>query len=77
MNAKTSITLSEDVLDSVDRVAGSKESRCAFIERILRKYLRDHANPALQERDLKRINRAADRLNREAAEILGYQKSGE
>jgi metal-responsive CopG/Arc/MetJ family transcriptional regulator len=77
VKAKTSITLSEDVLEGVDRVAGSKESRAAFIERVLQEYLRDHANPALQEGDLEHINRAADRLNREAAEVLGYQKSGE
>jgi metal-responsive CopG/Arc/MetJ family transcriptional regulator len=77
MKAKTSITLSEDVLESVDRLAGSKHSRSAFIERVLRRYLRDRAKSALQARDLERINKAADRLNLEAAEVLDYQASGE
>jgi metal-responsive CopG/Arc/MetJ family transcriptional regulator len=77
MKEKTSITLSKDVLESVDRLAGSKHSRSAFIERVLRRYLRQRAKAALQGRDLERINNAADRLNLEAAEVLEYQASGE
>ena len=40
MKEKTSITLSRDLLAGIDRLAGSKGSRSAFIERILRRYLR-------------------------------------
>jgi len=76
MKEKTSITLSTDVLASVDRLAGSKHSRSAFIERVLRRYLRGRARAQAQARDLQRINEAADRLNVEAAEILEYQTSG-
>jgi metal-responsive CopG/Arc/MetJ family transcriptional regulator len=77
MREKTSITLSKDVLKGVDRLAGSKYSRSAFIERVLRKYLRERAKAAAQARDLQRINAAADRLNGEAADVLDYQASGE
>ena len=77
MKEKTSITLSKDVLKSVDRLAGSKHSRSAFIERVLRRYLRERAKAALQARDLERINNAADRLNLEVAEVLDYQASRE
>ena len=77
MKEKTSITLSRDVLKSVDRLAGSKHSRSAFIERVLRRYLRERAKAALEARDLERINNAADRLNLEVAEVLDYQASGE
>jgi metal-responsive CopG/Arc/MetJ family transcriptional regulator len=77
MKLKTSITLSEDVLENIDRLAGSKHSRSAFIERVLRRYLRNRSRAALQARDLERINNAADRLNSEAAEVLDYQASGE
>ncbi|HYT22408.1 MAG TPA: ribbon-helix-helix protein, CopG family [Candidatus Polarisedimenticolia bacterium] len=73
MKEKTSITLSKDVLKDVDRLAGSKYSRSAFIERVLRRYLRERAKAALEARDLERLNGAADRLNREAAEVLEYQ----
>ncbi len=77
MKEKTSITLSRDVLENVDRLAGSKHSRSAFIESVLRRYLRQRAKAALQARDLERINKAAERLNLEAAEVLDYQASGE
>jgi metal-responsive CopG/Arc/MetJ family transcriptional regulator len=73
MKEKTSITLSRDVISQVDKLAGSKESRSAFIERVLRKYMRERKRAALNARDLERINRAADRLNQEAAEVLEYQ----
>jgi metal-responsive CopG/Arc/MetJ family transcriptional regulator len=73
MKAKTSITLSEDLLAKIDRMTGSKGSRSALIERVLREYLRDRARAAQHARDLARINRAASRLNREASEALEYQ----
>ncbi len=73
MKEKTSVTLSKDVLKDVDRLAGSKYSRSAFIERVLRRYLRERAKAALEARDLERLNGAADRLNLEAAEVLEYQ----
>jgi metal-responsive CopG/Arc/MetJ family transcriptional regulator len=77
MKEKTSITLSKDIVTQVDRLAGSKHSRSSFIERVLRKYLRDRARASVHARDLARINRAADRLNREAADVLEYQTSEE
>ncbi len=73
MKEKTSITLSKDLLKELDRLAGSKGSRSAFIEGVLRKYLRDRVRTAKHARDLQRINRAAGRLNREAEEVLEYQ----
>jgi metal-responsive CopG/Arc/MetJ family transcriptional regulator len=77
MKEKTSITLSADVLIAVDRIAGSKQSRSAFIEQVLREYLRQRARAAVQARDLERINAAAQRLNAEALDALEYQASGE
>jgi len=77
MKEKTSITLSGEVLAAIDRVAGSKQSRSAFIERVLREFLRERARAAVQARDLERINAAAQRLNAEAADVLGYQAPGE
>jgi metal-responsive CopG/Arc/MetJ family transcriptional regulator len=75
MKKKTSITLSKDVLADVDRLAGSGRSRSAFIERVLRGYLRQREKAALQALDLERINRAADRFNSEAEDVLSYQAS--
>ena len=73
MKEKTSITLSRDLLDGIDRMAGPQGSRSAFIERVLRRYLREHARARAHARDLERINRAADRLNAEAEDVLDYQ----
>jgi metal-responsive CopG/Arc/MetJ family transcriptional regulator len=77
MKEKTSITLSSDVLTAIDRLAGSRQSRSAFIERVLREFLRQRARAAVQARDLARINAAAQRLNAEAADVMEYQATGE
>ena len=73
MKEKTSITLSGEILAGIDRLAGSKHSRSAFIERVLRRYLRERARAAIQARDLERINAASERLNTEAADVMDYQ----
>ncbi len=74
---KTSITLSADILAGIDRLAGSRLSRSALIERVLRSYLRDRARAAIEARDLARINAAAERLNSESADVLEYQAAEE
>lgn len=65
--------LSCEVLAGIDRLAGSRHSRSAFIERVLRRFLRDKARAEAQAHDLERINRSAERLNLEAADVLEYQ----
>jgi metal-responsive CopG/Arc/MetJ family transcriptional regulator len=73
MKEKTSITLSPDVLAKVDHLAGSKLSRSAFIEGVLRTYFRERARRKIHTRDLERINAAAERLNSEAEDVFTYQ----
>ena len=73
MKEKTSITLSNEVLTRIDRLAGSNRSRSAFIEKVLRRYLVELERAAVQARDLERINRAAEQLNSEAADVMEYQ----
>jgi len=73
MKEKTSITLSTDVLSGIDRMAGSKHSRSAVIEHVLRRYLKEQARTRVQAHDLEQLNRAADALNEEVADVLGYQ----
>ncbi|MGA2201541.1 MAG: ribbon-helix-helix protein, CopG family [Terriglobales bacterium] len=73
MKGKTSITLSREILTGIDRLAGPQGSRSAFIERVLRRYLREQVRAQANARDLERINQAADRLNTEAADVLDYQ----
>ena len=74
MKSKTSITLSEDILVSVKRVARKGESRSETIERLLRERLNDEAARRAREREIAQINRHADALNAEAADVLTYQE---
>ena len=75
MKEKTSITLSTDVLDGLDRLARGKRSRSAIIESVLRQYLREHAKAKIRTRDLELLNHAADQLNAEAIDVLEFQIS--
>ena len=73
MKEKTSITLSAEVLKGVDRIAGSKQSRSAFIESVLRRHLLEQQRTQRDRHDLEILNRNADRLNREAEDALEHQ----
>ena len=73
MKEKTSITLSKSVLAKVDRMAGSSQSRSAFIEGVLTHYLRDLTRRERDARDLAIINRNAAQLNSDAVEGLEIQ----
>lgn len=72
MKTKTSITLSEDILAIVDQRATGK-GRSEFIEAALRAYIAQLARDEQNARDLAILNRNADRLNAEAADVLTYQ----
>lgn len=74
MKVKTSITLSEDLLEGVDqRAKQQKKTRSDFIETavwaFIKQLIRDEQNAC----DIEIINRRADFLNGEAADVLEYQ----
>jgi metal-responsive CopG/Arc/MetJ family transcriptional regulator len=73
MRIKTSVTLPEDLLRSLDRVAGDHSNRSRLIEEAVRALLESKARAARDARDIEVINRHADRLNDEAADVLEYQ----
>jgi metal-responsive CopG/Arc/MetJ family transcriptional regulator len=73
MKSKTSVTLSTEVLAGVKRAARRGESRSETIERLLHEWLRQEASRRAREREVEQINRHADALNREAADVLEYQ----
>jgi metal-responsive CopG/Arc/MetJ family transcriptional regulator len=74
MKEKTSVTLSKAVLAGIDRLAGSKQSRSAFIEAVLAQYLRQQTRAQVEARDLELINKHADELNEEVEDVLRYQQ---
>jgi len=73
MKTKTSITLPSELLKRIDRLAGARRSRSAYIERVLRGHLAQRAQAARGARDVELINKFADELNAEAEDVLRYQ----
>jgi metal-responsive CopG/Arc/MetJ family transcriptional regulator len=70
---KTSVTLSREVLREIDRAAGPKRSRSAFIEAVLSAYLRARKREQRDARDGELIKQNLERLNRDALDGLEYQ----
>jgi len=69
---KTSVSLSEGLLQAVDALAG-KASRSAWIERSLRASVQRALRRQRDENDVRLLNEHADSLNRESADALAYQ----
>jgi metal-responsive CopG/Arc/MetJ family transcriptional regulator len=71
VRVKTSITLPEELLERLDRV---DKNRSALLERAALAWL-GHLERQIRDRnDLEIICRHANRLNREAMDVLGYQQ---
>jgi metal-responsive CopG/Arc/MetJ family transcriptional regulator len=74
MKVKTSITLSEEVLEAVDQFSVQhKKNRSQFIETAVESFIAQLILAEQNARDLEILNRHADRLNQEAADVLSYQ----
>ncbi|HEY4443913.1 MAG TPA: ribbon-helix-helix protein, CopG family [Steroidobacteraceae bacterium] len=75
MKAKTSLTLSEDLVKSLDKLAGAKVSRSAFVENILREFVDRRAAARRDAQAVAAINRHAAELNAEMSDTLSFQSS--
>jgi len=73
MKCKTSITLSKDLLEQIDRLIGAAGNRSQLIEQAIREFLTSLARRERDEADLQILNRFADALNEEALDVLDYQ----
>jgi metal-responsive CopG/Arc/MetJ family transcriptional regulator len=73
MKAKTSLTLSQDLLATLDRLAGPKVSRSSFIEKILRDFVEGRTQARRDAREVAAINRHAAKLNAEMQDALSFQ----
>lgn len=73
MKIKTSITLSEEILEAIDLHIGEYRSRSEFLEMAVRQFIGQLALEKAERRDLQIINRHADSLNAEAEDVLTYQ----
>ena len=73
MKVKTSITLSDEILEAIDLHIGEYRSRSEFLETAVRQFIAQLARKKAERRDLEIINRHADSLNAEAEDVLTYQ----
>jgi metal-responsive CopG/Arc/MetJ family transcriptional regulator len=73
MKAKTSLTLSEDLIAKLDKLAGPKISRSAYVEQILREFVERRVQARKDARQIAAINRHAADLNAEMSDALSFQ----
>jgi len=73
MKTKTSITLSDELLRLIAENVKGEKNRSAFIEAAVRAYLAATKRHKRDGEDLSIINRLSEKLNAEAADVLGYQ----
>ena len=73
MKVKTSITLSQEILDLIDHYVEGESNRSAFIELALKTYLELIKRNKRDTEDLQILNNISEKLNREALDVLQYQ----
>ena len=75
MKTKTSLTLSEDLVKTLDRLAGPNVSRSAFVETILRDFVELRMQAKREARAIAAINRHCVQLNAEMSDVLSFQST--
>lgn len=73
MKVKTSITLSQELMNYIDRLPGRHRNRSTFLETAAWAYISQLRRQEQALRDLEILNRRADYLNAEMADVLSYQ----
>lgn len=73
MKNKISITLSNEVLESMAEYGEQHKNRSDFIENAIRDYVAHLASVQRDARDRAILNKMAKRLNQEAEDVLDYQ----
>ena len=73
MKTKTSITLSDELIKSIDQFGKSYKNRSDFIETAVKVFIKQIELEQQNSRDIEVINTNAERLNSEASDVLTYQ----
>jgi metal-responsive CopG/Arc/MetJ family transcriptional regulator len=73
MRLKTSVTLPGELLRSLDEVGGGRNNRSRLVEQAVREWVERRLRDVRDARDREILDRHADHLNDEAADVLGYQ----
>ncbi|OHD18018.1 MAG: hypothetical protein A2086_15795 [Spirochaetes bacterium GWD1_27_9] len=73
MKIKTSITISSELLQQIDKLYNHSINRSLFIENAVKYYLEKQIRDKRNELDLEIINKNSEDLNLEAEDTLLYQ----
>ncbi|MDP8208879.1 MAG: ribbon-helix-helix domain-containing protein [Candidatus Electryonea clarkiae] len=73
MKVKTSITLSNQLIEAIEEYGQPFKNRSDFIEAAIWAFIDMIKRERQNARDIKIINKNADRLNAEALDTLDYQ----
>jgi metal-responsive CopG/Arc/MetJ family transcriptional regulator len=73
MKVKTSVTLSNELIQAIDQYGQPYKNRSDFIETAIWAFIKQIIRDQENARDIEIINRNADRLNAEALDVLAYQ----
>jgi metal-responsive CopG/Arc/MetJ family transcriptional regulator len=73
MRVKTSITLREETLRALHRVTRRGPNRSRAIEQAIEEFIARREREEREARDLAILNGSEEALNKEVADVLGYQ----
>jgi len=73
MKVKTSITISDNLLKTIDEFMGDSQNRSQFLEEAAWEYIAKLRRAQQNQRDIEIINQRADDLNAETMDALTYQ----
>ena len=73
MKVKTSVTLSNELIEAIDQYGQPYKNRSEFIEAAIWAFIKQLIREQEDARDVEIINRNAERLNAEALDVLAYQ----
>lgn len=73
MKVKTSVTLSKEVLDAIEKNLETTENRSQFIEAAIVYYLQSHQKSIRDSKDMSILNENFSKLNEEAEDALEFQ----
>ena len=73
MKIKTSVTVSQELLKTIDELMDEGENRSLFLERAAWEYIARLQRAQQNERDVELINAHAEYLNEEVLDALDYQ----
>jgi Arc/MetJ-type ribon-helix-helix transcriptional regulator len=74
MKIKTSITLSQEIIEQIDALTDLYGNRSALIEQAVRDLIAREVRRRRDAKDLEILNQEASGLNAEAEDVLPYQE---